>query len=73
MYGGEPSGDEPAPRITLPHDVLERVNMLVHDHNPIAAIALVREATGAGLAECRAYVDELAQTSHRMPLHRPRR
>jgi hypothetical protein len=72
MYG-EHCGDEPAPQITLPHDVLERVNMLVHGHNPIAAIALVREHTGAGLAECRAYVDDLVQKSHRMPLHRPRR
>lgn len=59
-------------QITLPPDVLERVNMLVHDHNPIAAIALVRETTGAGIVECKAYVDELARTSHRMPLHRPR-
>ena len=56
----------------LPPGVLERVNMLVHDHNPIAAIALVREATGAGIVECKAYVDDLARKSHRMPLHRPR-
>jgi hypothetical protein len=64
--------DDPTPQITLPPDVLARVNMLVHDHNPIAAIALVREATGAGIVECKAYVDELARNSHRMPLHRPR-
>jgi hypothetical protein len=64
--------DNPKPQITLPPDVLERVNMLVHDHNPIAAIALVREETGAGIVACKAYVDDLVQRSHRMPLHRPR-
>jgi ribosomal protein L7/L12 len=68
----ETARDDPSPRITLPPDVLERVNMLVHDHNPIAAIALVREATGAGIVACKAYVDDLARKSHRMPLHRPR-
>ena len=63
---------DPTPPITLPHDVQERVNMLVHDHNPIAAIALVRAETGAGLVECKAYVDDLVRKSHRMPPHRPR-
>jgi hypothetical protein len=57
----------------LPHDVLERVNKLVHDCSPIAAIALVREETGASIVECKAYVDDLARKSHRMPPHRPRR
>ena len=57
---------------TLPHDVQERVNILVQDRNPIAAIALVRAETGAGLVECKAYVDDLARKSHPMPPHRPR-
>jgi hypothetical protein len=66
--------DNPKPQIkTLPHDVLERVNMLVHDHNPIAAIALVREETGAGIVECKAYVDDVVRKSRRTPLHRPPR
>ena len=66
--------DDTKPQIgALPHDVLERVNMLVHDRNPIAAIALVREETGAGIVECKAYVDDLVRKSRRMPLHRPRR
>lgn len=65
--------DDSRPQIkTLPHDVQERVNILVQDRNPIAAIALVRAETGAGLVECKAYVDDLARKSHRMPLHRPR-
>ena len=63
---------DPAPPITLPQDLLERVNMLVHDRNPIAAIALVRKETGAGIVECKAFVDDLVRKSHRMPLHRPR-
>lgn len=66
--------DDSRPQINaLPHDVLERVNMLVHDHNPIAAIALVRAETDAGLVECKAYVDDLTRKSHRMPPRRPRR
>jgi ribosomal protein L7/L12 len=56
----------------LPHDVQERVNILVHDRNPIAAMARVRAETGAGIVECKAYVDDIARKSHRMPLHRPR-
>jgi ribosomal protein L7/L12 len=66
--------DDSRPQIkTLPHDVQERVNILVQDRNPIAAIALVRAETGAGLVECKAYVDDLARKSHPMPPHRPRR
>ena len=65
--------DDSRPRIeTLPHDVQERVNILVQDRNPIAAIAFVRAETGAGLVECKAYVDDLARKSHPMPPHRPR-
>ena len=45
----------------LPHDVQERVNILVQDRNPIAATALVRAETGAGIVECSAYVDDLVQ------------
>jgi hypothetical protein len=56
--------DDPRPQITLPHDVLERVNILVQDRNPIAAIALVRAETGAAIVECKAYVDDLARKSH---------
>ena len=55
---------DPAPQITLPHDVLERVNELLQDGNPIAAIAVVREETGAGLLEVRAYVDGLRRKIH---------
>jgi hypothetical protein len=66
--------DDSRPQIkTLPHDVQERVNRLVQDRNPIAAIALVRAETGAGLVECKAYVDDLVRKSHGMPPHRPRR
>jgi hypothetical protein len=65
--------EDPKPPITLPRDVQERVNLLVQDRNPIAAIALVRAETGAGLVECKAYVDDLARKSHQMPPHRPRR
>ena len=50
----------------------ERVNVLVHAHHPIAAIALVREATGAGIVACKAYVDDLATRSPGCPLHCPR-
>jgi ribosomal protein L7/L12 len=65
--------DDSRPQIdTLPHDVQERVNILVQDRNPIAAIALVRSETGAGLVECKAYVDDLTRKSHPMPPHRPR-
>jgi hypothetical protein len=46
-------------------DVLERVNRLVQDGNPIAAIAVVREETGAGLLESKLYVDDLVRKSHR--------
>jgi hypothetical protein len=55
---------DPRPQITLPHDVLERVNELLHDGNPIAAIAVVREETGASLLECRTYVDDLRRKLH---------
>jgi hypothetical protein len=53
------------PQITLPDDVLERVNRLVQDRNPIAAIALVRAETGADLYECKTYVDDLVRKSRR--------
>jgi hypothetical protein len=56
---------DPAPQITLPHDVLQRVNSLIEDRNPIAAIAAVRAETGAGLLECRTYVDDLVRKSRR--------
>jgi hypothetical protein len=64
---GMPAEDcwvDPTPPITLPHDVLERVNELLQDGNPIAAIAVVREETGAGLLECRTYVDDLRRKIH---------
>jgi len=72
--------DDPRPQIkTLPDDgaaldadafyirgdVPERVNRLVQDGNPIAAMALVRAETGADLFECKAYVDDLVQKSRR--------
>jgi ribosomal protein L7/L12 len=66
--------DDSRPEIkTLSHDVQERVHILVQDRNPIAAIALVRAETSAGIVECKAYVDDLTRKSHRMPPHRPRR
>jgi hypothetical protein len=55
---------DPTPLITLPHDVLERVNELLQDGNPIAAIAAVREETGASLLEARTYVDGLGRKIH---------
>ena len=72
--------DDPRPRVkALPHDgaaldadafyirgdVPERVNRLVQDGNPIAAMALIRAETGAGLLECKSYVDDLVRKSHR--------
>ena len=55
---------DPTPPITLPPDVLERVNELLQGSNPIAAMALIREETGASLLECRTYVDGLGRKSH---------
>jgi len=55
---------DPRPQITLPHDVLERVNELLQDDNYIAAIAVVREETGASLLEARTYVDGLRRKIH---------
>ena len=55
---------DPTPPITLPHDVLERVNELLQDDNYIAAIAVVREETGAGLLEAKTYVDGLRRKIH---------
>lgn len=55
---------DPTPPITLSHDVLERVNELLQDGNPIAAIAAVREETGAGLLECRTCVENLRRKVH---------
>ena len=72
MYA-EQSSDEPSPQIKLSRAVLERVHILVQDRNPIAAIALVRKETGAGLFEAKAFVDDIARNSHPMPPHRPRR
>jgi hypothetical protein len=80
--------DDPRPQVkTLPEDgaaldanafyirgdVPERVNRLVQDGNPIAAIALIRAQTGAGIAECKAFVDDLVRKSRLMLPHRPRR
>jgi hypothetical protein len=48
-------------------DVPERVNRLVHDGNPIAAMALIRAETGAGLLECKAYVDDLTGANKSTP------
>ena len=57
--------DDTGPQIkALPHDVLERVNMLVRERNLIAAIAIVRDETGASIAECKTYVDDLIRKSH---------
>jgi hypothetical protein len=50
---------DPTPPIALPHDALERVNELLQDGNPIAAIAVVREEAGASLLEAKTYVDSL--------------
>jgi hypothetical protein len=61
---GEDCWVDPTPPITLPHDVLERVNELLQDDNYIAAIAAVREETGASLLESRTYVDELRRKIH---------
>ena len=44
--------------------MLERVNELLQDDNYIAAIAAVREETGAGLLEARTYVDGLGRNIH---------
>jgi hypothetical protein len=64
VMGAEYSWVDPGPQITLPHDVLERVNELLQDGNPIAAIAVVREETDASLLECRTYVDDLRRKLH---------
>jgi hypothetical protein len=55
---------DPTPPITLPHDVLERVNELLQDGNPISAMALVRAETGASFFESKAYVDGLGRKIH---------
>jgi hypothetical protein len=55
---------DPGPQITLPPDVLERVNELLQEGNPIAAIAVVREETGADLLAAKRYVDGLGRKSH---------
>jgi hypothetical protein len=60
----EDSWVDPTPPITLPHDVLERVNELLQDDNYIAAIAAVREETGGGLLEAKTYVDGLRRKIH---------
>lgn len=59
--------------IEVSRAVRERVHILVQDRNPIAAMALVRESTGASLFEAKAYVDDFARDSYSMPPHRPRR
>jgi hypothetical protein len=70
----EAGSDYSRPQIKrLPHDVQERVNILVQDRNPIAAIALIQVETGASIVECKAYVDDLMRKGHPMPPHRPRR
>jgi hypothetical protein len=64
---GMPAEDfavDPTPPITLPHDVLQRVNELLQDDNYIAAIAAVREETGAGLLEAKTHVDGLRRNIH---------
>lgn len=58
------SSSDPTSRIALSRDGRERVNELLQDGNPIAAIAVVREETGAGLAEAKAFVDGLVRTIH---------
>ena len=55
---------DPTPPITLPHDMLERVNELLQDGNPIAAMALVREEKGASVLECKTYVENLRRKIH---------
>jgi hypothetical protein len=55
---------DPRPQITLPHDVLDRVNELLQDGNPVAAIAVVREETGASLLECMTHVNDLRRKNH---------
>jgi hypothetical protein len=58
--------DEPTPQVvTLPYGVLERVNDLLEERNPIGAMALVRQKTGLSFFECKAYVDGLVQKSRR--------
>ena len=54
---------DPKPPMTLPRDVLERVNELLQN-DYIAAIAVVREEAGAGRVECKAYVDGLRRKIH---------
>lgn len=63
MYGEDCQVD-PGPPITLSGDALEHVNELLRDGNPIAAIAVVREETGASLLEARTYVDGLGRKIH---------
>ncbi len=55
---------DPTPPVALSHDVLERVNGMLQDGNPIGAIAAVREDTGAGLLECMTYVENLRRKVH---------
>ena len=55
---------EPRAPITLPDDVLEHVRELLQDDNLIAAIAVVREQTGASLPEAKTYVEALGQKIH---------
>jgi hypothetical protein len=55
---------DPTPPATLPSDMLERVNELLQDDNYIAAIAVIREETGASLLEAKTHVDGLRRKSH---------
>jgi hypothetical protein len=55
---------DPEPPITLPDDALERVNELLQEDSYIAAIAVVREETGASLLEAKTYVDGLTRKIH---------
>jgi hypothetical protein len=56
--------EDPKPPITLSHHALERVNELLQDGNPIAAMVVVREETGAGVLEAKTYVESLTRKIH---------
>lgn len=58
----------PVQRLT-PEELEHRVHELVAQNAPIQAIKLVRQQTGLGLKEAKAYVDDLA--AGRLPRQRP--
>jgi ribosomal protein L7/L12 len=48
-------------------DQVQEIHKLLHDRKVIHAIKLYREATGVGLAEAKAAVEEMAQNEYTKP------